>query len=208
SRVMIKDVSIHEALAYKEKLEKIDGVSGVMLLDYVMDITTPVEMEDSDTVETYYKNRNALFSFEVADGKEVEATDAVYKLIGPDNALSGEALNTANSQKSTGGETLNAAVILVRMIIIILLLSTTSWLERFFFLTRIGVSVLINMGTNIFLGEVSFVTAAVAPILQLAVSLDYAIFLLHSFTDYRKTEDTPEQAMKLAMKRSFPAIAA
>src|SRR5699024_4445186 len=65
-----------------------------------------------------------------------------------------------------------------------------------------------NMGTNIFLGEVSFVTEAVAPILQLAVSLDYAIFLLHSFNDYRKTEETPEEAMKLAMKRSFPAIAA
>ena len=208
TRVMMKDVSIQEALAYKEKLEKIDGVSGVMWLDDVMDITTPVEMEDSDTVETYYKNRNALFSFEVADGKEVEATDAVYKLIGPDNAMSGEALNTANSQKSTGDETMNAALILVPMIIIILLLSTTSWLEPFFFLTTIGVSVLINMGTNIFLGEVSFVTGAVAPILQLAVSLDYAIFLLHSFTDYRKTEDTPEQAMKLAMKRSFPAIAA
>ena len=208
TRVMIKDVSIQEALAYKEKLEKIDGVSGVMWLDDVMDITTPVEMEDSDTVETYYKDRNALFSFEVADGKEVEATDAVYKLIGTDNAMSGEALNTANSQKSTGDETMNAALILVPMIIIILLLSTTSWLEPFFFLTTIGVSVLINMGTNIFLGEVSFVTGAVAPILQLAVSLDYAIFLLHSFTDYRKTEDTPEQAMKLAMKRSFPAIAA
>src|SRR5699024_4144850 len=72
----------------------------------------------------------------------------------------------------------------------------------------IGVSVLINMGTNIFLGEISFVTEAVAPILQLAVSLDYAIFLLHSFSDFRETEETPEQAMKLAMKRSFPAIAA
>src|SRR5699024_9859722 len=77
-----------------------------------------------------------------------------------------------------------------------------------FFLTAIGVSVLINMGTNIFLGQISFVTEAVAPILQLAVSLDYAIFLLHSFSDFRETEETPEQAMKLAMKLSFPAIAA
>src|SRR5699024_3810786 len=57
-------------------------------------------------------------------------------------------------------------------------------------------------------GEISFVTEADAPILQLAVSLDYAIFLLHSFSDFRETEETPEQAMKLAMKRSFPAIAA
>ncbi|MBO0994862.1 efflux RND transporter permease subunit [Bacillus sp. SD088] len=208
TRVMIKDVDIQEALAYKQKLEDIAGVSGVMWLDDVMDITTPIEMENKDTVETYYKDGNALFSFEIESGKEVETTDAVYELIGKDNAMSGEALNTAKSQQLTGDESMNAALILVPVIILILLLSTTSWLEPVFFLITIGVSVLINMGTNIFLGEVSFVTQAVAPILQLAVSLDYAIFLLHSFTDYRKTEETPAEAMKLAMKRSFPAIAA
>ncbi|MBY7144399.1 RND family transporter [Virgibacillus sp. NKC19-3] len=208
TRVMIKDASIQEALGYKEKLEAIDGVSGVMWLDDVMDITTPIEMEDKDTVESYYKDGDALFSFEIESGKEVETTDAVYDLIGSDNAMEGDALDTAISQEMTGEETMNAALILVPVVILILLLSTTSWLEPVFFLTAIGVSVLINMGTNIFLGEVSFVTESVAPILQLAVSLDYAIFLLHSFTDYRKTAETPEEAMKLAMKRSFPAIAA
>lgn len=208
TRVMIKGVDIQQGLTYKEKLEDIDGVSGVTWLDDVMDVKTPIEMENKDTVESYYKDGNALFSFEIADGKEVEATDAVYDLIGEDNAMSGDALDTAISQQSTGDETMNAALILIPVVILILLLSTTSWLEPAFFLIAIGVSVLINMGTNIFLGEISFVTKAVAPILQLAVSLDYAIFLLHSFTDYRQTEETPEEAMKLAMKRSFPAIAA
>lgn len=208
TRVMIKDVSIQEALAYKEKLEAIDGVSGVMWLDDVIDIKTPIEMADTDTVTSYYKDGDALFSFEIEDGKEVEATDAVYDLIGKGNAMSGDALDTALSQKMTGEEAMNAALILIPIVILILLLSTTSWMEPIFFLTAIGVSVLINMGTNIFIGEISFVTQAVAPILQLAVSLDYAIFLLHSFTDYRQTAKTPEEAMKLAMKRSFPAIAA
>src|SRR5699024_5515382 len=71
-----------------------------------------------------------------------------------------------------------------------------------------GVSVLINLGTNIFLGDISYVTKSVSPILQLAVSLDYAIFLLHSFQDYRKTESSPTEAMRRAIKRSFPAIIA
>src|SRR5690606_19936148 len=105
-------------------------------------------------------------------------------------------------------ETMYAAALLIPIIIIILVISTTSWVEPVFFLTAIGVSVLINLGTNIFLGEVSFVTQSVAPILQLAVSLDYAIFLLHSFSDYRKTVDDPKVAMQMAMKRSLPAIAA
>src|SRR5690625_7933231 len=71
TRVMIKDVDIQEALEYKGKLKDIDGVSGVMWLDDVMDITTPLEMEDNDTIESYYKEGNALFSFEIEDRKSV-----------------------------------------------------------------------------------------------------------------------------------------
>lgn len=208
TRVMIKDVSIQETLAFKESIESIDGVSGVTWLDDVIDIKTPIEVADTDTVETYYQDGNALFTFQVDKGKEVEATDAIYDVIGTDNAMSGEALDTAVSQKMTGKETFNAAAILIPIIILILLLSTRSWLEPVLFLTAIGISVLINLGTNIFIGEISFISQAVAPILQLAVSLDYAIFLLHRFDDYRQEMDSPLEAMKLAMKRSFPAITA
>lgn len=208
TRVMIQDVSIQEALKFKKDIEEIDGVSDVTWLDDVIDIKTPIEMADIDTVETYYKDDNALFTFHVEEGKEVEATDTIYEVIGKDNAMAGDALNTAISQKATGQETFNAAAILIPIIILILLLSTRSWIEPVFFLTAIGISILINLGTNIFIGEISFISQAVAPILQLAVSLDYAIFLLHSFDDYRNEMESPHEAMKLAMKRSFPAIAA
>lgn len=208
TRVMIQDVSIQEALKFKKDIKEIDGVSDVTWLDDVIDIKTPIEMADIDTVETYYKDDNALFTFHVEEGKEVEATDTIYEVIGKDNAMAGDALNTAISQKATGQETFNAAAILIPIIILILLLSTRSWIEPVFFLTAIGISILINLGTNIFIGEISFISQAVAPILQLAVSLDYAIFLLHSFDDYRNEMESPHEAMKLAMKRSFPAIAA
>src|SRR5690625_249556 len=208
TRVMIKDVSIQEALALKDEIAAIDGVSEVMWLDDVLDTKIPIEMADVDTVEPYFNNNNALFTLSIEEGKEVEATDAVYEIIGKDNALSGGALNTAIAQKTTGEETFNAELILVPIIIIILLLSTRSWIEPVFLLIAIGVSILINLGTNIFIGETSFISQAVAPILQLAVSLDYAIFLLHSFDDYRKKIESPYEAMKHAMKRSFPAITA
>lgn len=204
--VMIHDVSVQEALQYKEKLAQVDGVTDVMWLDDMIDMTTPIEMADADTVETYYKNSNALFSFSVVDGEEVPATDAIYELIGEENAMAGASLDTATQQTMAFTETMYAALLLIPIIIIILVLSTTSWVEPLFFLTAIGVSVIINLGTNIFIGEISFVTQSVAPILQLAVSLDYAIFLLHSFADYRKEVADPKEAMMLAMKRSFPAI--
>ncbi|MGM0853507.1 MAG: efflux RND transporter permease subunit [Bacillota bacterium] len=208
TRVMVTGVTIQEALAYKEKLEAIDGVTDVMWLDDMVDLKTPLEVADKETVENYYKDQNALFSISVRTGDEVRITDEIYELIGSDGAIAGEAANTASSQKMAGSESMYAGMLLVPLIILILVISTTSWIEPLFFLMAIGVSVLINLGTNIFLGEVSFVTQSVAPILQLAVSLDYAVFLLHSFSDYRKETDDPEEAMKLAMKKSFPAITA
>ena len=207
TRVMIKDVTIPEALNYKEELLDIEGVNDVMWLDDATDIKTPIEVMDSDTVESYYKDSTALFSLAIEEGEEVAATEAIYELIGDDNAIAGEAVNTADSQKMAGTESMYAAALLIPIIIIILILSTNSWAEPVFFLTAIGVSVLINLGTNIFIGEVSFVTQSVAPILQLAVSLDYAIFLLHSFNDNRKLMGDPHKAMLKAMKSSFPAIA-
>lgn len=208
NRVMVNDVTIQEALAFKEKLAAIDGVADVTWLDDAVDIKSPLEMADEEVVETYYKDEKALFSLSIRDGEEVAITDAIYELIGEENAMAGESLNTATQQKMAFTETMYAAALLVPIIILILVISTTSWVEPLFFLTAIGVSVLINMGTNIFLGEVSFVTQSVAPILQLAVSLDYAIFLLHSFSDYRKKVADPQEAMQLAMKKSFSAIAA
>ncbi|WP_299739257.1 RND family transporter [uncultured Rossellomorea sp.] len=208
TRVMVTGVTIQEALEFKEKLENIDGVSDVIWLDDMVDLKTPLEVADKETVENYYNDQNALFSISVAPGDEVRITDEIYELIGSDGAIAGEAANTASSQKMAGSESMYAGMLLVPLIILILVVSTTSWIEPLFFLTAIGVSVLINLGTNIFLGEVSFVTQSVAPILQLAVSLDYAVFLLHSFSDYRKVTDDPEEAMKLAMKKSFPAITA
>ncbi len=208
ARVMIHDVSIQEALVFKEKLNEIDGVTNVDWLDDAIDIKMPIEMAEESTVETYYQDDTALISFTIEEEREVEVTDKIYALIGEENAMDGEAVDTAVSQKMTGSETMFAAAILIPIIILILVLSTTSWMEPVFFLTAIGISVLINLGSNIFLGEVSFITQSVAPLLQLAVSLDYAIFLLHSFQDYRKKTENPEEAMRLAMKRSFPAITA
>jgi len=104
-------------------------------------------------------------------------------------------------------EVLNAVAILLPIIVIILIISTTSWIEPLLFLLTTGIAVIINMGTNIIYSEISFITLTVSPILQLAVSMDYAIFLLHSFSDFRSDHE-PQEAMILAMKQSFSTVAA
>jgi len=208
ARVMLRDVSIPEVLKYKEELKKIDGVSNVLWLDNIIDIKVPLEMADQEAVEGYYKNNNAIINITIREGDEVAVTNEIYELIGENNALAGNAVDKATAQQMTGSETSKAIFILVPVIILILIISTSSWLEPILFLGAIGISVLINMGTNLMFGEVSFITKAVSPILQLAVSLDYAIFLLHSFDNYRNKTDNVNQAMEHAIKQAFPAIAA
>src|SRR5690625_5682652 len=108
-RVMIEVAHIQEALAYKEELEAIDGVSSVMWLDDVLDLRTPLEMADTDLVESYYKDDYALFTVDVEKGKEVTVTDDIYNIIDEENAQSGEALDKAEYQKATGKKTQNRA---------------------------------------------------------------------------------------------------
>ncbi len=206
--VMVKNVSVQQALEYKKGLAAIDGVSEVLWLDDAVDIKQPLQMADTDTVESFYKDGNALFSVVIEKGKELETSNAIRAYIGEGNALAGEAPDLADMQQAGGAEVANAFSILLPIIIVILIISTTSWAEPLFFFAAIGISILINMGTNLFLGEVSFMTNSVSPILQLAVSLDYAIFLMHSFADNRKKYSDVNEAMKHAIKASFPTVAA
>lgn len=208
ARVMVDDVGVTEALEYKERLEAAAGVDDVMWLDDVADLSIPLEMLDADTVSAYYKDGHALFDVTIASGAESEAMDAIYGIIGEGGHASGQSVSTAEMKSMTITEVINGILILVPLILLVLVLSTTSWVEPILFLLAIGVSVLMNMGSNLFMGEVSFIAFMVAPVLQLAVSLDYAIFLLHAFQRFRETEPDVESAMRAAMKKSFSSIAA
>ncbi len=207
ARVMLKGITISQALSAKTALLKEPGVLEVLWLDDVLDLKKPLEMYDSKTVEEFYKNGNALFTLSIEKGMEKEATKAIQALIG-DGALAGQAPDLATTQHAAIAEVLNALYILLPAISIILLLSTTSWVEPLLFFAAIGISILINMGTNLFLGQVSFITFSVSPILQLACSLDYAIFLLHSFADNRKKYSGLDEAMLHSIKESISTIAA
>ncbi|KAF0196193.1 MAG: hypothetical protein FD169_1061 [Bacillota bacterium] len=211
ARVMLTGVSLHEALEYKEKLAALDGVTAMSWLDDVVGLDTlktiPLNFFSSSLIESYYKDNNALMSLSIESGKEKSTVRAIYELIGEHNAAAGDAVNTAETQAMSVSEVLNAMVILLPIIILILVISTSSWIEPLLFLITIGIAIVINMGTNIVFGEISFITQTVSPILQLAVSLDFAIFLLHSFNNYRLSHE-PEQAMILAMKQALPTVAA
>ncbi len=206
--VMVDDVSIIQAVDIKATLEPIEGISNVTWLDDVVDIKQPLEVLDADTVDDYYVDGSALFSVTIEDGQEQAVTDAIKETLGEEVKLSGSAVEQADSQRLASSQTISAILVLGPLIILILILATTSWIEPFIYLTAIGAAVMVNLGTELFRGEISYVTLAVAPILQMAVSLDYAVFLSSAFEKNKKKAPNNGVAMVWAMQEASKAILA
>lgn len=205
-RVMIHDVTIPQALQYKEKLLQINGVTEVTWLDDAVDVTVPLETVDSDTIDTYYVDDAALYSVTLEEEKIISAVADIRELIGEDNAMTGSAVSTAVATNSTVSEIKKIAVFAIILLLLILVFTMTSWLEPVVVLVGLGVAVLINAGSNLIFGEISFVTNAAGNILQLAVSLDYSVFLIHRFEECRREEENPEIAMRNALVKSVSSI--
>jgi len=206
ARVMLKDVSIPETLEYKSKIKAVDGVTDVTWLDDSEDIARPLETMDADTVETYYKDGNALLSVSIKEEKRISAVEDIRTIIGEENAMTGSAVSTAVATTSTIREIRKIAIFAVLLVFLILLITTTSWIEPLVVLGGLGIAIIINSGTNLIFGEISFVTNSAGSILQLAVSLDYSIFLLHRFEECHKQEENARTAMIQALCMSTSSI--
>lgn len=207
-RVLIYDVSIPEALSYKEKLEDVEGVEEVTWLDDSINIYEPLEMADQDTIDSWYKNEDALYSVTVSSDEEEKerAVLQIREIIGDDNAMSGTAVTDVLAPKHTSKEIQKIMGCVLPIVFLILILTTTSWFEPVLFMITIGVAILLNRGTNLMFGEISFVTNAAGSVLQLAVSMDYSIFLLHRFAENRQQGMDVQEAMINAVKQSMGSV--
>lgn len=206
ARVMVKNVTLAQALEYKETLKACEGVTDVLWLDDAVDIYKPLALQDSQTVETYYQNNTALFTVTVSEDDMVGTVDRLRQIIGDDNAMCGDAVSTAIATTGTVSEITKISIFAVLAVLVILLLTTTSWLEPFVVLGGLGVAILINNGSNLIFGEISFVTNAAGSILQLAVSLDYSVFLLHRYEECLQHNPDRRQAMVDALCKSTSSI--
>ncbi len=208
--LLLEDVSVVEALAVKEQIMAIAGVETVVWLDDLADMTQPVDFIDEEIRNNYYAGDDALFQIVFTENDYAQGThEAVSQIkaqLGEDALLSGGAVDAYINVNSINGNILTGIVIALAIVLAILFLTTDSLFEVVLFLIGIGVAIVINMGTNIIFGEVSYMTFASAAILQLAISMDYSIFLLHRFGYERQTESDPAKAMARAARASLSSI--
>lgn len=208
ARVLIRDVSVAQALDIKAQLSSMEGVLGVMWLDDEADILQPVDFMDPAVVRRYYADGDALFSLTVREDAAIAVLDAIRAEYGDRAALSGGAVSSAEAKSGTMSQVMVISSCAVGFVVVVLLITTRSWLEPLLVLGSLGVAVGINMGTNLIFGSVSFVTDASGSVLQLAVSLDYSIFLLHRFEEMRGEIADPKEAMVQALCRATSSILA
>ena len=211
--LMAEDITIAEALALEEQMEAIDGVSSVLWLDDVADLSQPLSFLDEEDIDTYYKDGNALFTLNFTeDNYSLVTGDALAKAreLAEDYhpAIYGTAEENLNSRSQLIQETINIMLVILPICLLILIAISTSWVEPILYLFVICIAVLINMGTNLLFDSVSFLIFSMGAALQLAVSMDYSLFLTHRFAEERRKGAAVRDAIILATKKTFPAVAA
>ena len=208
ARVMIEDVTPYEAQLYKEMIEDVDGVDMVSWIS--SDVYMSGEFINIAGQTDCYKDNCAVMDVTFTEGdtsrRTDRAIDEISGILGEKGHYGGAAVENKSLKETLNVQIALITVIAICLIFLILCLTTDSWAEPFLFLIVMGVAIVINMGTNIFRGTISFISNSVAAVLQLAISIDYSIFLLHTFMREKETQADREKAMANAIKDAAVSV--
>ena len=202
-----KDVS-----ALKEKIEQVDHVDSVLWYDSFMDLSIPMEMLP-DEIYDAFNNASTdstmmfiLYDTGMSADETMDAVAEIRKLSNEQCFLSGMSAIVTDTRDLSNKETPIYVCIAVILSTIVLSLTMDSALIPLFFLLSIGFSIIYNLGTNIFLGEISYITQALTAVLQLGVTMDYSIFLWHSYQEQQQTHPDKKEAMAEAIETTFTSV--
>ena len=198
-----------EVSALKEKIQDVPHVKDVIWYDSLLDTSVPMEMLPKDLYEAFNHGDATLLMILYDDTSSAEGTmDAVREIrkIADERVfLSGMTAVLVDTQALSEAEAPLYVLLAVVLCAITLMLAMDSWLVPFVFLASIGIAIIYNLGSNLFLGQISYVTKALAAVLQLGVTMDYSIFLWHSYEKYAETEDK-EKAMAHAIEDTMSSV--
>lgn len=210
ARIMVEDITLYEAKALRAEIADVDGVDMVIGVDSLKDVNVSESFIDADSIDDFYKDGYAVMEVVFEDGDSEQRThdalDEIYQIVGDKGYYGGTAVSNKSRQETVGKEITMAMVLSLIIIFAILTITTTSWFEPFLFILVMAVAIIINMGSNIMFGTISFFTFSTAAILQLAVSMDYSIFLLHTFTANKNKGMEIKEAMEKALHESSSSI--
>ena len=211
SMVIVEGMDNKDAAALEADLETINHVKEVLWYDDMLDLSVPVSMIPDSIRDAFFQGDAtmmiALFDNTTSADETMEAITDMRKMVGKDCFISGMSGVVTDIKNLALQEMPVYVVIAAVLSLLVLLLTTDSFVLPFIFLSSIGFAVVYNMGTNIFLGQISYITQALVAVLQLGVTMDYSIFLLHSYEEAKPNYENRNDAMAEAIANTFISVA-
>lgn len=210
SMIVVKDMELKDVARLEKEIEQIDHVEDVLWYDDVADLNMPVSMIPKKIRKAFFQDDAtmmiALIDDTTSSDAAMDCVAEMRRVVGRNCFISGMS-GVVNDIKDIALEELPVYVVIAAVLsLLVLELTMDSLLIPVFFLLGIGIAILYNLGTNIFLGQVSYITKALTAVLQLGVTMDYSIFLLHSFEEFQEEYEEKTEAMAHAITATFKSI--
>lgn len=213
SMLVVEDMPMKDAAKLEKQLESIDHVKDVLWYDDAVDISVPTEMIPEDLRKAFFNGKAtmmiALFDDTTSADDTMDAITQIRKVVGKNVYASGMS-GVVTDIKNLALQEMPIYVVIAGLLsLVVLFLTMTSFVTPLIFLLNIGMAIVFNLGSNVFLGEISYITQALAAVLQLAVTMDYSIFLLESYeANKERYEGDKKRAMAHAISNTFTSITA
>ena len=209
--LIVDDMDNKDVEKLKEKVEEVQGVNEVIWINDALDISVPMEILPSSVKDMLFSDNSTLMIVKLsesdADIDTQKAVQEIRDITGKQAFLSGIAGVIKDTKDLADKEAPIYILIAVILSLIVLALTMESFLTPVIFLLSIGIAIAYNMGTNIWFGDISYITKALSAVLQLGVTMDYSIFLLHRYDEEREIQKDNTSAMAVAIEKTIGSIA-
>ncbi|MDO5411784.1 MAG: MMPL family transporter [Lachnospiraceae bacterium] len=210
SMLVVEGMDFKSAASLKSQIEKVDYVKNVIWYDSIADLSVPVEILPKEIQDVFLNGDDTLmvvmYSSSMSSDETMEAIEDIRSLAKKECFVSGMSAVVTDTRNLANRETPVYVLIAVILSSIVLALTMDSYIIPLFFLLSIGIAIVYNLGSNIFMGQISYVTKALAAVLQLGVTMDYSIFLWHSYEEQQGICHDDKEAMANAIEMTFSSV--
>ena len=210
SFIIVEDMPEKDVAALKEKIEQVDHVETALWYDSLADISVPMEILPDEVYNAFNSENSTVIAvfFDSSTSSDVtmDAIREIRSITGEKCFVSGMSAMVTDLKDLCEKEEPIYVGIAVVLACVAMMLFLDGWLIPFVFLLSIGMMIMLNMGTNVIFGEISYITKALSAVLQLAVTMDYSIFLWHSYNEQKEKISDHKEAMAVAIHETFTSV--
>ena len=210
SVVILEDMSTKDILSLEEKFKEIENVEKVVSMADVIGTNVPIEMIPTDLKDKFYQGNSTImlvtFKEPISSDMTMQTVETLREITDEHCKISGMTATILDTRDLSDSEIVVYVVIAVVLCLLVLELALDSYVAPILLLLNIGIAILYNMGSNVFLGQTSYITKAISAVLQLGVTMDFAIFLYHSYMQEREHTHDKDSAMAVAIGKTLLSV--